>query len=202
MTTNEDDLADTILAKSKQLTADDLQGGSITIRITSAEKLVGEQPIKIHYEGENDKPYLPGKSMRRVLHRAWGGKLKTWPGRALTLYRDDKVTWGGLEVGGIRISHMSNIDEPLTLALTAAKSNKKPFTVKPLETPKEDPVLAVLKTEGAAAAAQGVEKYTAWKDALDPDHKAKIKALHGNWAKIAKAADEKAVPASDDGPGI
>src|SRR3990167_5307316 len=34
--------------------------------------------------------------------------------------------------GGIRISHMSDIDESMTMALTVTRANKKPFTVKPI----------------------------------------------------------------------
>lgn len=37
-----------------------------------------------------------------------------------------------MEVGGIRISHMSHIDKPVTIALTATRGNKKPVTVQPL----------------------------------------------------------------------
>lgn len=48
------------------------------------------------------------------------------------------MKWGGLEVGGIRISHMSHIDKPVTIALTATRGNKKPVTVKPLEVPRQD----------------------------------------------------------------
>ena len=35
-------------------------------------------------------------------------------------------------MGGIRISHASHIDKPITMALTATRDNRKPFTVKPL----------------------------------------------------------------------
>jgi len=46
-----------------------------------------------------------------------------------------------MEVGGIRISHMSHIDKPVTIALTATRGNKKPTTVQPLvvrDEPKQD----------------------------------------------------------------
>ncbi len=38
-----------------------------------------------------------------------------------------------MAVGGIRISHMSDIAEPITMALTATKGSRKPFTVRPLK---------------------------------------------------------------------
>ena len=50
----------------------------------------------------------------------------------MTLYRDEKVKFGGAEVGGIRISHMSAIDKPVTVALTVTKSVRRPYQVKPL----------------------------------------------------------------------
>lgn len=50
----------------------------------------------------------------------------------MTLYRDPTVTWGGMEVGGLRISHMSHIDKVTMVVLTATKKARKPFTVAPL----------------------------------------------------------------------
>jgi len=67
---------------------------------------------------------------------AWGADSKKYIGRSMTLYRDPSVKWGGMEVGGIRISHMSDIDSAITLALTMTKSNRKPYTVKPLKSDK------------------------------------------------------------------
>lgn len=126
------DLSPTIAAKSNQLNADDLLGGAITVKITNVSKVEGEQPVAISYEGDNGKPFMPCKSMRRVLIGIWGRDGNQYVGRSLTLYRDATVTFGGQAVGGIRISHMSNITAPVTLSLTATKKSKKPFTVKPL----------------------------------------------------------------------
>jgi hypothetical protein len=50
----------------------------------------------------------------------------------MTLFRDSKVQWGGMDVGGIRISHMSDISGVATLPLTVTKGKKAPFVVKPL----------------------------------------------------------------------
>lgn len=126
-------MLDTIVPKSTQLNADDLIGGrTMTITITKVEIKMDEQPVSIHFEGDNGKPYLPGKSMRRVLVNVWGPDAKAYVGRKLTLYRDDAVKFGGLDVGGIRISHMSHINSPVTMALTATKAQRRPFTVRPL----------------------------------------------------------------------
>jgi len=125
-------IADTIIAKSDQLNADDLMGGAITIEIARVSGASDrDQPINIHYVGDNNKPWKPCKSMRRVIVKAWGVDTSTYVGRRVTLYRDPKVKWGGMEVGGIRISHMSHI-EGFKMALTATRGSKKLYEVKPL----------------------------------------------------------------------
>lgn len=130
------DMASTIVPKSDQLNSDDLIAGPITIRIAGVTIRGGqEQPISVHYEGDNGKPYKPCKSMCRVMVTAWGADSKKYIGRSMTLYRDEKVKWAGMDVGGIRISHMSDIDSSITMALTVTRANKKPFTVKPIAAP-------------------------------------------------------------------
>lgn len=129
------DLSTTITPKSDQMNSDDLISGPRTITISrlSADTGSKEQPILIYFDGDDGKPYKPCKSMRRVLVQIWGADGAKYPGRSMTLYRDPTVTWGGLAVGGIRISHMSDIDSQVTMALTATKSSRKPYIVKPLE---------------------------------------------------------------------
>ncbi len=136
------DLTNTIIPKSDQMNADDLIAGPRTIKITkvSADTGSAEQPILISFEGDGGKPYKPCKSMRRVMVAIWGADGSSYPGRAMTLYRDPSVRWGGLEVGGIRISHMSDMDAPVTMALTATKQSRKPFTVRPLEKTVTNPI--------------------------------------------------------------
>lgn len=128
------DMTKAIEPKSDQTNADDLLTGPITIKITEVKVKGGqEQPVAISYEGDNGKPYKPCKSMSRVLVQAWGADAKEYVGRSLTLYCDPSVTWAGMKVGGIRISHMSDISEAMTWNLTATKGSRKPFTVRPLE---------------------------------------------------------------------
>lgn len=131
-------MADAITPKSDQLNSDDLIAGPITITVTDVKIRSGqEQPVSIHYAGDNGKPYKSCKSMNRVLVTAWGADAKLYVGRSMTLYRDPSVKWGGMEVGGIRISHLSHIDSALTMALTATKGSRKPYTVKPMPAAKE-----------------------------------------------------------------
>jgi hypothetical protein len=70
--------------------------------------------------------------MRRILVGVWGKDASKYVGRSLTLYRDPNVAFGGLQVGGIRISHMSDISEDKTVALLVTRGRKAPFKIKPL----------------------------------------------------------------------
>lgn len=126
------DMSQVIVPKSDQINADDLIGGDMTITIRDVQIKGGqEQPVSIYFKG-SDKAFRPCKSMSRVLVAAWGPDAKQYIGRSLQLYRDPTVKWGGLEVGGIRIRAMSHIDNPMTMALTATKGSRKPFTVRTL----------------------------------------------------------------------
>lgn len=128
------DISDTIAPKSNQLNADDLIAGPRTITIRSVKwGDTAEQPVALHFEGDNNKPYMPCKSMRRVLVFVWGADASKYAGRSMTIYRDPGVMFGGQAVGGIRISHMTDITKDVTMALTATRANRKPFTVKPLK---------------------------------------------------------------------
>lgn len=127
------DMRDVIVPKSDQLNSDDLISGPRTITISGVAIRPGtEQPVAISFDGDGGKPWKPCKSMSRVLVAMWGPDAKAYAGRSLTLYRDPDVTWAGMKVGGIRISHMSNIERDHTMALTVTKQSRKPFTVKPL----------------------------------------------------------------------
>lgn len=129
------DISTTTLAKSDQLNADDLLGGPITVQVLDAYVAGGEQPVHIHLNGWDKRPYKPSKTMRKVIEHAWGKDMTLYPGRWLTLYRDPNVTYGGQTVGGIKISHMSHIEQPIKLALTERRGKKTPHEVLPLTPP-------------------------------------------------------------------
>jgi hypothetical protein len=128
-----DKLSDTIIPKSDQINADDLIAGPITIKVTAVTRGDGDQPISIHYENDNGRPYKPCKSMRRVLIHSWGDDGREWAGKAMTLYCDPDVKFGGVKVGGIRISHLSDIARVLDIALTSTRGKRTPYRVEPLK---------------------------------------------------------------------
>ena len=152
------DMTKTTIPKSDQLNADDLSGGvTKTIKVRKVSLAAGDQPVAINYDGDNDKPYMPCKSMRRVLVNVWGSDGTVYVGRSMTLYRDDKVLFGGVAVGGIRISHMSHIDKDITMALTATRANRKPFTVKPLVDAKKHDAATQALIDEATSFAKEIE---------------------------------------------
>ena len=183
------DLSTTIRPKSDQLNADDLIAGPMTIKITDVLLRAGDQPVAIRVEGDDNKPYLPCKQMRRVLVQVWGDDGKSYIGRSMTLYRDPKVTWAGQEVGGIRISHMSNIDSQVVMSLTASKSVRKPYVVKPLV------VVNNLLEEGAKIAEKGTDALKDWFTKLTAQDKVKIKP---NMDRLKEEAAKRDQPATEE----
>lgn len=133
------DITKMVAPKTDQLNADDFIGKApFTVRITSV-KATGnkEQPLAISFEGDNGKPWKPGLAMRRVLIQVWGDDVcaeaeKHFPGRAVTLYRDPDVKFGSITVGGVRVSHASNIKSEIKCTMTVSKGKRVEFPVKPL----------------------------------------------------------------------
>lgn len=145
------DLTDTIVPKSDQMNADDLMSGPRTFTIKEVRKSSSdEQPVDVYLaEFPQGRPFKPSKSMRRVMVNVWGPDAATYKDKRLTLYRDPAVRFGGQDVGGIRISHMSGIDKPMKLALTVTRGKREPYVVKPLadETPTSPAVSPELLAE-------------------------------------------------------
>lgn len=199
------DMRSVITPKSDQMNADDLLAGPVNITIRDVGIRPGtEQPVSIHYDGDNGKPWKPCKSMCRVLVAAWGPDAKAYIGRSATLYCDPKVKWGGMEVGGIRISHLSHIDRDMVMALTATKGKRAPFVVKPLGNVRasapatrplaeeEDEILRVARD----VASMGMDALTRHGKAADDATRAILKAHWPELKRIANAA--AAEPREDD----
>lgn len=127
------DLTESIAPKSDQINADDLITGPRTFTVDRVTKGSTEQPFNIHLVENPGHPYRPSKSMRRVLVMAWAKDSDDWPtGGRMTLYRDPEVKFGRDQVGGIKISHLSHIDRPMTMALTVTRGKREPHVVQPL----------------------------------------------------------------------
>ena len=130
------DLRATIVPKSDQLNAEQLLGGPMLLTITDVRVGAGEdQPVVVHYQGDNGRPYKPCKTMRKVLILAWGQDGREWVGKSLEVYNDPAVRFGNMDVGGIRIARMSDIPKDIKVSLTATKGKKALHEIKLLKVP-------------------------------------------------------------------
>lgn len=128
-----DDISQFLLAKSDQLNADDIVAGPIVVRITNVRVTGGDQqPVTVELDGGH-RPWKPCKTTMRVLAALWGPRAGEWVGRSVRLYRDPSVKYGGVEVGGIRISGMSHIDKPKVLTLSSSKKTKTEYRIEVLK---------------------------------------------------------------------
>lgn len=189
-------LSNTIIPKSDQLNADDLLAGPRTIRIAAVESGSSEQPVVIRYDGDNGRPYKPGKSMRRVLIALWGADGNAYIGRRLALYCDKSITFGSEPTGGIRISHASDIAEAVEVLLTVKRGKRKPYRVEPLppERTSAAPAAAfdaqALIDVGETKARQGTAALREWWSTLPAAAKTVLKpTLDATWKQVAESAD-------------
>jgi hypothetical protein len=128
-----EDLRPTIIPKSDQLNAEQLLGGPMTVTVTDVKLGSGEeQPVVVHYVGEAGRPFKPCKTMRKVLIHAWGADGRQWAGRSMTLYNDQAVKFGGEDVGGIRISHLTDIERDIKVSLTSTRGKKAKYEIRKL----------------------------------------------------------------------
>ena len=126
------DITDSLAANSAQQNYDEYLAGPKTVTVAEVTQGTAEQPVNVELVEFPGKPFKPAKSVRRVLAAAWGTDASKWTGRRLTIYGDPSVRYGGKEVGGLRVSHVSHIDKPITVALTVTRGKRAPFTVQPL----------------------------------------------------------------------
>lgn len=189
------DLRPTIEPKSDQLNADCLLSGPMTIRVTEVSlNDSSDQPVAIHYEGDNGRPFKPCKSMRRVLVKAWGADGHKYIGKSMTLFCDPDVTFGGSKVGGIRISHVSDIERPFAMALTTTRSKRSQYSVQPLIVSKSahPPVASNVEQEARNAAAKGMAALKTFWESIPGKQKRALQTLMDDLKKVAVRVDEDA----------
>lgn len=119
--------------KSDQQNYDDYIAGPRVVTIAAVKSGSAEQPVELHLVEHPGKPYKPGKSMVRVLMTAWGKDASQFVGRRMRLYGDPTIRFGKAEVGGIRISHLSDLPGKMRINLTVTRGKREPFQVLPLE---------------------------------------------------------------------
>ena len=127
-------------AKSDQLNSIDLIGGPITVMITGVKvNLSSDQAVSISYSGDDGKPWKPSKTMLRVLIIKWGDDESKFVGKHITLFREPTITWGGKEVGGVEVSHMSDMQNDDRFLLGTGRNKTRQFKIEHLtvKTPEE-----------------------------------------------------------------
>ena len=132
------DITDTLAANSNQFNAADIMGAPATVQILHASRQEDpKQPLVLKVSG-GFKPWLPCKTVRRILSEAWGADAGVWIGRWVTLYREPSVVYAGEEVGGIRVSALSDIPGNMTVKIKERKTGKpSEYKIAKLTPPKE-----------------------------------------------------------------
>lgn len=191
MTNNEKitDLRATITPKSDQLNFEDVQSSSITATIKAIRAGNSEQPVLLDLDGFDGRPYKPSKSMRRVLIDGWGTDGHSWVGKSLTLYGDSTIKFGGVAVGGIKVSAMSDVDADFSLMLTTSRGKRSEHRVKRLDVAKitektfdPDAVLSWFSEQaGQMDLPKLVEAFARGEKALSqyPEHLLKLTDMYG-----------------------
>lgn len=170
------DVTKAMAPKSDQMNADDLISGPKTIRIRDVSVKSGvEQPVWVYYDGDDNKPWKPSKTSLRCLAAIWGADSSKWIGLHCTLYNDPEVTWGGMKVGGIRVSHMEGLTSPRTLMLTKTRGKKGATVIKPLERVAQQPEVNRAKLrEDMAKVSDNPDAKRAWWSGLSAEEKAAV----------------------------
>jgi hypothetical protein len=145
--------------RSDQWNADDFLGGPRTFTIAGVKDGTAEQKYDIALEGEA-RSWRPPLTMIRVLMKAWGDESDVWVGRRVTLFQDPTVKFGRDVLGGIRISHLSHIDNTLNVKVTTTRGKRETVTVQPLReappAPARDFLAEAEKANGNADTPRGL----------------------------------------------
>ena len=110
----------------------------------------------------------------------------------MTLFCDPEVKWAGVKVGGIRISHLSGLDQPKTFLLTQTRGKRAEFTIQPIkqEALSEADQKAILDAKKQIAEAADVatlkgigvligKQSSAVKEGVRKDYEARLAELKG-----------------------
>lgn len=185
-------LRDTIVPKSDQLNADQLLSAPMTILVTDIKRGSGvDQPVIVSYLNDEGRPYKPCKTCRKILIFAWGDDGSEWIGKRMTLYCDPDIKFGGVKVGGIRISHLSNIERDMAVSLNVTKGKKGEFIIKKLADIRSISEMKALLSEAAKGGVRDLQAM--WKK-LNADERGCFgDACPDEFKKVAKDFDD-AVP--------
>ena len=183
------DLRSTIIPKSDQLNSEQLLYGPMTIKVLDVSITNDEQqPLLIHHDKDAKRPYKPCKTMRKLLILHWGEDGEKWIGQSMTLFCDSSVRFGGNDVGGIRISHMTGLSKTEQTSLTSTRGKKATHTVQPLVL--ADPELVEKAKRCSALGTAALQDF--WKALSKQDRAVMLPMMPG--LKSAAAEADAAMP--------
>ena len=199
---NHDGFAESLMAKSDQITAAELMGITINVKIAGLTvKNSEKQKWTMRLEG-NDKFFRPCLGMRRLIAEIWGGP-ENYAGGSMTLYRETDTRYGADEVGGVRISHMTGIEAQIEVTVPIRRGVFRTYLIRPLrvEAPKPAPTTAAPENAfelAHAAASKGTDAFKEWWNS--DVGKTCREAVKPNMAEIKATAAAADAATTDEAP--
>ena len=118
--------------KSDQLNYETFLTGPQTFTVSKVTPGDRDHPVFIHMNECPATPYKPSKGMLKCIAQpdGWGDKSSQWVGKSITLYGDPTVIYGGVEVGGIKVEALSDINGDYETLISARRGVRKPHLIK------------------------------------------------------------------------
>lgn len=160
-----------------------LCGGSIDLTVAGVKEVQYkgdryEHRISINFI-EIKKPLVPCVTMAIKLAMALGSDFAAWKGVVMRIVIDNSVTFGKDKVGGVRVTHLSTINDPFLGFFCPAGGKRVGFRFDPLRVKAEGNELVVVsalfseaETEEAFGRALEAGKK------LDKEQRIKLAAVH------------------------
>lgn len=128
------DIRAAIKPRSDQLNFENFLTGPQTFTVAKVTPGDRDHPVFIHMVECPTTPYKPSKGMLKCIAcpDGWGDKSSKWAGLKITLYGDPTVIYGGVEVGGIKVSHLEEIEGDYETLISARRGVRKPHLIRKL----------------------------------------------------------------------
>lgn len=155
---NDVDIRAAIKPKSDQLNYENFIAGPQTFTVSKVTQGDREHPVFVQMVECPATLYKPSKGMLKCIANpeGWGDKSSKWVGRSITLYGDPTVVFGGVEVGGIKVSHLSDIESDYQTLISVRRGVRKPHMIRKL----------VIDQKPAYPAAEFDKNLPAWRTAI------------------------------------
>jgi hypothetical protein len=120
--------------KSDQLNYENFIAGPQTFTVSRVTPGDRDHPVFVHMVECPATPYKPSKGMLKCIAApdGWGDKSSKWVGKKITLYGDPTVIYGGVEVGGIKVGALADIESDYETLISARRGVRKPHLIKRL----------------------------------------------------------------------